>query len=202
MSLLKKDFAIKTEQVFEENVEIHKHVSVFSLEKRQIKMAYNWYVWFRCGICQNSLSSSVKRWSKSEKFIKKLPDLGIFWTRKKQMLNVFYLFTRTLNYIYEDKHLAHNYDEVCCVIHLYDVFQNWNLAVLLKILSNFTFKYREWTWISGFRRNVDYRRNKCRFTNIQSALQRISGIISKRYSRTKCYGLCTLYLTYEFYVLR
>lgn len=135
-----------------------------------------------------SLSSSVKRWSKSEKFIKKLPDLGIFWTRKKQMLNVFYLFTRTLNYINEDKHLAHNYDEVCCVIHLYDVFQNWNLAVLLKILSNFTFKYREWTWISGFRRNVDYRRNKCRFTNIQSALQLISGIISKRYSRTKCYG--------------
>lgn len=191
MSLLKKDFAIKTE-----------HVLVFSLENRQIKMAYNWYVWFRCGICQNSLSSSVKRWSKSEKFIKKLPDLGIFWTRKKQMLNVFYLFTRTLNYIYEDKHLAHNYDEVCCVIHLYDVFQNWNLAVLLKILSNFTFKYREWTWISGFRRNVDYRRNKCRFTNIQSALQRISGIISKRYYRTKCYGLCTLYLTYEFYVLR
>lgn len=50
MSLLKKDFAIKTEQVFEENVEIHKHVSVFSLEKRQIKMAYNWYVWFRCEI--------------------------------------------------------------------------------------------------------------------------------------------------------
>lgn len=125
-----------------------------------------------------------------------------FGQEKKQMLNVFYLFTRTLNYINEDKHLAHNYDEVCCVIHLYDVFQNWNLAVLLKILSNFTFKYREWTWISGFRRNVDYRRNKCRFTNIQSALQRISGIISKRYSRTKCYGLCTLYLTYEFYVLR
>lgn len=61
MSLLKKDFAIKTEQEFEENLEIHKHVLVFSLEKRQIKMAYNWYVWFRCGICQNSLSSSVKR---------------------------------------------------------------------------------------------------------------------------------------------
>lgn len=41
MSLLKKDFAIKTEQEFEENLEIHKHVLVFSLEKRQIKMAYN-----------------------------------------------------------------------------------------------------------------------------------------------------------------